>query len=147
MVSGDRVLQGLIDHLLCLKEEEAAARMRRVECEERLVAEIECQELTSRKNHSTLHITSPRPSGEGFRRHKVVIKRGLSYKGDLEAIKQIADLYEKKAPVKRTVREEIDPKEYEQIYASHTPYSMALRKAVYTTPKKTSVTVVEVECD
>jgi hypothetical protein len=121
-------LQELSGRLFDAKREEDAAKGRRIEIEEQIAALVDAPENGSKTVDA----------GNGVR---VTVKRGLSYKADVDAIRAL-DLPEEMLPLKhRPAKYELDAKAYEEVCETFPEAGKKLAEHVTTTPRKASVTL------
>lgn len=108
------------------KVAENAAKKTRIECEEKIAAMVET-EINGSK------------TVEAGERMKITVKRGLSYKADMEALLALEgiDLPVKKIPAK----DEFDEKAYEAMLADPPNGFVRILNCVTVKPKKVSVTI------
>ncbi|HWL54295.1 MAG TPA: hypothetical protein VNQ90_17780 [Chthoniobacteraceae bacterium] len=116
-------LRELTSQLADARAEEAAAKAKRIQAEEAIVALLDPGE------RSTVTVDP----GNGL---KVTIKTDLSYKADIDAIEVIdSDL------VKVTTKKELDTKAYEALREQNTALFDHISEYVTVTPKKPAVTL------
>ncbi len=124
-------LQELTGLLFDAKKAESEAKEKRVEIEKKIAALIE----TSENGSKTVD------AGNGI---KVTVKRELSYKADINAIRAL-DIPEEVMPLKTTdpvpAGYEFDKKAYENVRENHPDIAAMLSEFVATTPRKVSITL------
>ncbi len=111
------------------KEAEALAKRGRVDAEEQIAAlvptEDTCQKTITLDNGT-----------------KITVKRGLSYKADVQAIEKVFNELEQVAPLKSKTTVELDVKGYEYYRKEEPEFFGVLSQYVTVTPKKVAVSLV-----
>jgi hypothetical protein len=128
-------LTNLAEQLWDAKRAEDEAKTKRIEAEEKIAALIQTEESASK----TI------PIGGGL---KITVKRGLNYKADMDALRNMALMAEDaeaELPVKLTdpipAGYIFDEDAYEALKESHPDFFAEIAQHVTVTPKKVSVTL------
>lgn len=124
----DTLLRGLAAQLLEHKREEDFWKAKRIESEQAIAAQIPGPE----KGQKTVTL-------EGGT--KITVNRGLSYKADIEAIRELLTGFESPPPIKSKTTHELDVMGYEW-YRDNLPDSFdRIAQHVTVKPRKVSVSV------
>lgn len=123
------MLDKLVQQLMTAKKDEAAANKKRIFIEEEIAKLVE----TADRGTKTVE------AGEGF---KVTVKRDMSYKVDLDALRQIdADILPLKPVPAVAATYKFDPKLYEELCSGTPELAKKFATCIEAKPKKTSITI------
>lgn len=121
-------LDELVKDLLVAKAREDSIRKERIEVEEQIARLVE----TKPKGQATIDLPS------GF---KLTVKRGINYKADVDAIRQLCVSPEFPPPIKSKTTHELDEAGYEWYHANRPELFRQLAQHVEMRPKKVAVTI------
>jgi len=126
------ILQPLVENLISARDKEENARKERIAIEEQIAAFVPTKE-TGQK-------TVTFKNGV-----KIIVKRGLNYKADLEAIRTALAPYDVALPIQIKITRELDVQGYEYYRKNHPSIFSKITPYVSVVPRKTSVTVKAIE--
>ncbi len=121
-------LNQLTKELYRAKKAESMAKIVRIETEEAIAELVE----TAANGSKTVD------AGDGM---KVTVKRGISYKADIDGMADVQGVAIDALPIKTVVKQSLDEKAYEAMREKNPQLFTQVSKFVTTRPKKVSVTI------